>query len=128
MDFAVLSLATLLTVLNSQQAAYDCLDASFILFSCVQISSLRDEYESGQEGWRAAMAERARKEVSERTAAIRDKLMQERNEEVEVRSFLGLERISRWRARILRPVCGGTQRVDKALTSQERMCVAHQGY
>lgn len=52
---------------------------------CVlQIEVLREQYETGQEGWRAAMAERARKEVAERTAAIRDKLMHERNEEIEV--------------------------------------------
>lgn len=31
------------------------------------------------------MAERARKEISDRVAAIRDKLLQERNEEVQVR-------------------------------------------
>lgn len=48
-----------------------------------QIEALREQYETGQEGWRAAMAERARKEVTERTAAIRDKLMQERNNEIE---------------------------------------------
>lgn len=49
----------------------------------MQIDALREQYETGQEGWRAAMAERARKEVAERTAAIRDKLLQERNEEIE---------------------------------------------
>ncbi|GIM00334.1 hypothetical protein Vretimale_5477 [Volvox reticuliferus] len=48
-----------------------------------QIDALREQYEMGQEGWRAAMAERARKEVSERVAAIREKLLQERNEEVQ---------------------------------------------
>ncbi|GFR47914.1 hypothetical protein Agub_g9714 [Astrephomene gubernaculifera] len=48
-----------------------------------QIESLREQYETGQEGWRAAMAERARKEVTERVAAIREKLLQERNEEVQ---------------------------------------------
>ncbi|GLI64721.1 hypothetical protein VaNZ11_008065 [Volvox africanus] len=48
-----------------------------------QIDALREQYETGQEGWRAAMAERARKEVSERAAAIREKLLQERNEEVQ---------------------------------------------
>ena len=53
----------------------------------MQIEALREQYETGQEGWRAAMAERARKEVTERTAAIRDKLMQERNNEIEVRAW-----------------------------------------
>ncbi len=53
----------------------------------MQIEALREQYETGQEGWRAAMAERARKEVTERTAAIRDKLMQERNNEIEVRKL-----------------------------------------
>ncbi|KXZ53290.1 hypothetical protein GPECTOR_7g1184 [Gonium pectorale] len=48
-----------------------------------QIEALREQYETGQEGWRAAMAERARKEVAERVAAIREKLLQERNEEVQ---------------------------------------------
>ncbi|GLC34800.1 hypothetical protein PLESTM_000241500 [Pleodorina starrii] len=48
-----------------------------------QINALREQYETGQEGWRAAMAERARKEVSERVTAIREKLLQERNEEVQ---------------------------------------------
>ena len=48
-----------------------------------QIESLKDTYETGQEGWRAAIAERARKEVSDREAAIRDKLSRERDEEIE---------------------------------------------
>ena len=49
-----------------------------------QIEALREQYETGQEGWRAAMAERARKEVAEREAALRDKLTRERDEEIEV--------------------------------------------
>lgn len=48
-----------------------------------QIESLKDTYETGQEGWRAAIAERARKEVQDREAAIRDKLSRERDEEIE---------------------------------------------
>ncbi|KAG2432445.1 hypothetical protein HXX76_008791 [Chlamydomonas incerta] len=48
-----------------------------------QIESLREQYETGQEGWRAAMAERARKEVAERVAAIREKLLEERNNEIQ---------------------------------------------
>ncbi|KAG2454006.1 hypothetical protein HYH02_001049 [Chlamydomonas schloesseri] len=48
-----------------------------------QIESLREQYETGQEGWRAAMAERARKEVAERVAAIREKLLEERNAEIQ---------------------------------------------
>ncbi len=53
----------------------------------MQLDSLREQYETGQEGWRAAMAERAKQEVEQRVAAIKDKLTQERNEEIEVRSW-----------------------------------------
>ena len=69
----------------------------------LQIDSLREQYETGQEGWRAAMAERARKEVAERTAAIREKLMQERNEEIEVGRVLWQAKgaiLSSWLARL----------------------------
>ncbi|GAX81176.1 hypothetical protein CEUSTIGMA_g8609.t1 [Chlamydomonas eustigma] len=48
-----------------------------------QLEALREQYETGQEGWRAAIAERARREVSEREAAIKEKLTRERDEEVE---------------------------------------------
>lgn len=48
-----------------------------------QLDSLREQYETGQEGWRAAMAERAKQEVEQRVTAIKDKLTQERNEEIE---------------------------------------------
>ena len=54
------------------------------LLDRTQVESLREQYETGQEGWRAAMAERARKEVAEREAALRDRLTRERDEEIEV--------------------------------------------
>ena len=49
-----------------------------------QIETLREQYETGQEGWRAAIAERARKELGEREAALRDRLARERDAEIEV--------------------------------------------
>ena len=49
-----------------------------------QMDALREQYETGQEGWRSAIAERSRKELGEREAALRDKLTRERNEEIEV--------------------------------------------
>ncbi len=50
-----------------------------------QIESLREQYETGQEGWRAAMAQRAREELAERSAALRGALAAERDAEVQVR-------------------------------------------
>ena len=48
------------------------------------METLREQYETGQEGWRAAIAERSRRELTEREAAIREKLARERDEEIEV--------------------------------------------
>ncbi len=48
------------------------------------MDTLREQYETGQEGWRAAIAERSRRELAEREAAMRDKLARERDEEIEV--------------------------------------------
>ncbi|KAG2485000.1 hypothetical protein HYH03_016204 [Edaphochlamys debaryana] len=48
-----------------------------------QMDALREQYETGQEGWRAAISERAKKEVASRVAAIREKLLEERNEEIQ---------------------------------------------
>ena len=49
-----------------------------------QLDTLREQYETGQEGWRAAIAERSRRELTEREAALREKLARERDEEIEV--------------------------------------------
>eukprot|EP00798_Chlamydomonas_sp_ICE-L_P006342 gene6342-2967_t len=48
-----------------------------------QMEALREQYNSGQEGWRQAIAERSKKELSERESAFRDKLTHQRNEEIE---------------------------------------------
>lgn len=36
------------------------------------------------EGWRAAVAERARRDLAEREAALRDRMVRERDEQIEV--------------------------------------------
>ena len=38
-----------------------------------------------QEGWRAAIAERARRELADKEVAIRERAARERDEEIEVR-------------------------------------------
>ena len=44
-----------------------------------------------QEGWRAAIAERARRELADKEAAIRERAARERDEEIEVRGGVGEE-------------------------------------
>lgn len=48
------------------------------------LDALKQQYETQQEGWRAAMAERARRELADKEAALRDKLRRERDQEIEV--------------------------------------------
>jgi hypothetical protein len=50
----------------------------------LQVEALRQQQEAEQEGWRAAIAERARREVAEREAALRDRMARERDQQIEV--------------------------------------------
>ncbi len=52
---------------------------------CAQLESLREEQGSEQEGWRAAVAERARRELAEREAALVERLTRERDQQIKVR-------------------------------------------
>jgi hypothetical protein len=54
----------------------------------VQLEALRQQQEAEQEGWRAAIAERARREVAEREAALRDRMARERDQQIEVGHLL----------------------------------------
>lgn len=51
----------------------------------LQIDSLREATELEQEGWRAAMAERARRELADREAQLKSALTLERDEQIQVR-------------------------------------------
>ena len=50
----------------------------------VQLESVHEAVALEQEGWRAAVAERARRELGEREAALRSALTAERDEQIQV--------------------------------------------
>jgi 5-azacytidine-induced protein 1 len=49
-----------------------------------QLAELRSEQDAGQEGWRAAVAERARRDLAEREAALAARMARERDEQLQV--------------------------------------------
>ncbi len=53
------------------------------------LESLREQYETGQEGWRASVAERAKRELAEKEAALKDHLTRERDAQLEVGMLCG---------------------------------------
>jgi 5-azacytidine-induced protein 1 len=80
-----------------------------------QIESLREQYETGQEGWRAAIADRARKELSDKEAAIRAELTRERDAEIEA----VVRRLEAENAVAVEEAREGWRRREEALVSKQ---------